>query len=259
MYISIHLISTIGGNNILPTSTTSDEVELVGPSFLHFNHTELMNKVVGSGLSLAYRFTRLPSLHSSKMVSIEFNIRNESSKDIENITITTNNLPKEMKFSTFDAIDKLAPGESAIKQVGVDFNDSSHVIEFVVSTGNVGKNHLAFKARLGELIRSVKVSESYFNNERSKLRGMNEHTCRFANANQFSSKSICERIFENLNVACVGKTEDQYRFCAETLASKSLLLISVSTRDADQLEIVVNCEKMVVGSIILNEIKNCFT
>lgn len=248
---------------MLPTTptTTSDEVELVGPSFLHFNHTELMNKVVGSGLSLAYRFTRLPSLYSAKMVSIEFNIRNESSKDIEHITITTNTLPKEMKFSTFDAIEKLAPGESAIKQVGVDFNDSSHVIEFVVATGNVGKNHLAFKARLGELIRSVKVSESYFNNERSKLRGMNEHTCRFAaNLHKSSADSVCERVFQNMNVACVGKTLDQYRFCGETLGSKSLVLISVSpVKDTDQLEIVVNCEKMVVGSIILNEMKNCLT
>lgn len=218
-----------------------------------------MNKVVGSGLSLAYRFTRLPSLYSVKMVSIEFNIRNESSKDIESVSVTTNTLPKEMKFSTFDMIGKLAPGESAIKQVGVDFNDSSHAIEFEVSTGNVGKNRLAFKAPLGELIRSVKVSESYFNNERSKLRGMNEHTCCFANANQLTSDSICERVFQNLNVACVGKTEDQERFCGETLASKSLVLISVAAKDAEHLEIIVNCEKMVVGSIILNEMKKCLT
>lgn len=245
----------------MAATRTSDEVELVGPSFLHFKHTELMNKVVGSGLSLGYRFTRLPSLYSSKMVSIEFNIRNESSKDIENVSIATNILPNEMKFSTFDPIDKLAPGESAIKQVGVDFNDSSHAIEFEVSTSNVGKNRLAFKAPLGELIRSVKVSESYFNNERSKLRGMNEHTCNFTNVNHFNSEMICERVFQNLNVACTGKRVNQVRFCGETLASKSLVLISVTASGSDDkaLEIVVNCEKMVVGSIILNEMKKCLS
>jgi len=49
-----------------------------------------------------------------------------------------------------------------------------------------------------------------------------------------------------------------YRFAAYTLASKSLVLVTVKFIDTEQLEVCVNCEKMVIGSILLNEFKSNF-
>lgn len=46
------------------------------------------------------------------------------------------------------------------------------------------------------------------------------------------------------------------RFAAHTLASKSLVLVTIKFLDGDQLEVCVNCEKMVIGSILLNEFKS---
>lgn len=47
-----------------------------------------------------------------------------------------------------------------------------------------------------------------------------------------------------------------YRYSAQTLGSQSLLLMTIIYKEASNVTIVVNCEKMVVGSMILNEIKN---
>lgn len=47
-----------------------------------------------------------------------------------------------------------------------------------------------------------------------------------------------------------------FRFAAQTLASKSLVLVMIKLLDDDQMELCVNCEKMVIGSILLNELKS---
>lgn len=46
------------------------------------------------------------------------------------------------------------------------------------------------------------------------------------------------------------------RFAAYTLASKSLVLVTIKIISNECLEICVNCEKMVIGSILLNELKS---
>jgi AP-3 complex subunit beta len=40
------------------------------------------------------------------------------------------------------------------------------------------------------------------------------------------------------------------------LSSKSLVLVTIMTLENEQVNISVNCEKMVIGSMLLNEIKS---
>lgn len=52
-------------------------------------------------------------------------------------------------------------------------------------------------------------------------------------------------------------TVNIHRFAAHTLASQSLVLVTIRFIEAEQqLEVCVNCEKMVIGSILLNELKS---
>ncbi|PSN52889.1 hypothetical protein C0J52_02994 [Blattella germanica] len=44
-------------------------------------------------------------------------------------------------------------------------------------------------------------------------------------------------------------------FAGQTLSSKSIVLVAVKLLEGDQVNVIINCEKMVVGSMILNEIK----
>lgn len=46
------------------------------------------------------------------------------------------------------------------------------------------------------------------------------------------------------------------RFAGQTLSSKSLVLVTIKMLENDQANISVNCEKMVIGSMLLNEIKS---
>ena len=47
-----------------------------------------------------------------------------------------------------------------------------------------------------------------------------------------------------------------YRFAGQTLSSKSLVLVTVKLQESSQVTVSVNCEKMVIGSMLLNEIRS---
>lgn len=61
---------------------------------------------------------------------------------------------------------------------------------------------------------------------------------------------------EQLSLKRELNTMNIYRFAAYTLASKSLVLVTIKFIDTEKLEVCVNCEKMVIGSILLNEFKS---
>lgn len=94
------------------------------------------------------------------------------------------------------------------------------------------------------------MSETIFEQEQSKLRGMNEHT---ATIETNITDAICQNVYEIANVALCVKSDNILRFAAQTLMS-SLVLITLRLQDK-QTVIVVNCEKYVVGSMLLNELK----
>jgi AP-3 complex subunit beta len=45
------------------------------------------------------------------------------------------------------------------------------------------------------------------------------------------------------------------KFAGQTLASKSLVLVQIKLGDTSDAEIVINCEKIVIGSMLVKEIK----
>lgn len=96
------------------------------------------------------------------------------------------------------------------------------------------------------------MAENIFEQEQSKLKGMNEHTC---TVDSKISESTCQTVYEIANVAVCTKTENLIRFAAQTLLSSSLVLITLRLQD-NRTVIVVNCEKYVVGSMLLNELKS---
>lgn len=55
--------------------------------FIPSKAEQLLSRVSGHGLLVTYRFTRSPSLFSSKMCSIELQFSNQSDKPIANIRL----------------------------------------------------------------------------------------------------------------------------------------------------------------------------
>lgn len=238
----------------VPT-TTSNRYELVGPNYIPLNSTELINKVNGYGLGITYRFTRAPHLFSATMVSIELLFTNYSNDVMENIRIGEKTLSPGMQMNEFVAITALPSKATVQGTLGIDFNDSTQPVAFDIVT-KTHTCHATIKVTVGEFIRAVLMNENVYREERSKLRGMNEHSLSIPlNTSLSDVRLLQQRIYEHANVASVPSSlPNILQFAGQTLSSQNLVLLTVEIGDGTA-DVMVNCEKMVVGSMLLNEIK----
>lgn len=242
------------------SSSSSNRFELVGPVHVSLDKRELLNKTNSHGLQINYRFTRAPHLYSAKMVSIELTFHNESTNDMENIRLGDKSaLPANVSVCDFAPIAKLTVGQSVQGIVGIDWNDSTQAITFELKSSLIDSVKVSLKTTVGELIRAVRVTDTTFKEEQTHLRGMNEHTCKLDICP--ATAAIQHKIFEVANLAlCANNTTDNgdtLLFAGQTMSSQSLVLVTVERCSAaNSLNITVNCEKMVIGSMLLNEIKN---
>lgn len=236
-------------------STPSNRIELVGPNHIPLNSTELINKVNGYGLGVTYRFTRAPHLFSSTMVSIELLFTNHSNDAIEDIKIGEKILSPGMQLNEFAVIAVLPPRATVQGTLGIDFNDSSQPVSFDIVT-KTNSCRATIKTTVGEFIRAILMNENVFNEERGKLRGMNEHSASIPlNTTITDVRLLQQRIYEYVNVASVpSSVENTRHFAGQTLSSQSLVLVTIEIGD-EKATVMINCEKMVVGSMLLNEIK----
>lgn len=237
------------------SSNVSNRIELVGPIHIPLNSGELINKVNGYGLGVTYRFTRAPHLFLATMVSIELLLTNYSNDVMENIKIGDKTLSPGMQLNEFATIAVLPSKATAQGTLGIDFNDSTQPVSFDIVT-KTSTCHATIKTTVGEFIRAILMSEIVYREERSKLRGMNEHSISLPLSSTLSdSRSLQQRIYEHANVASVPSSiANVLNFAGQTLSSQSLVLLTVELTDGNAV-VTVNCEKMVVGSMLLNEIK----
>lgn len=248
---------SLGGFLTPINPTVTDGIREVSTSFIPIKKYEMLNSITGHGLKAEYRFTRSQHLVSPHLVSIELTFTNEGNKQIRDIQIGNKNLQKGMHIHDFTRISQLDVNSTLSSTLGVNFNDSmqpaNFSIDFMIDEEKYS-SPVTIKPPIGEIIRSVLLPESMFNAEKAKLKGMNENTAKVTFSG--SRKYISEKIFETANVAVISSENEVIRYAAHTLASKSLVLLTVKVLDDEHLEICVNCEKMVIGSILLNEFKS---
>lgn len=231
-------------------------IDLVGPTFIPFDTLELINKNSGNGLSVRYRFTRAPHLYSASMVSIELTIINGLEHDLNDVKLDVPVGNKQIK--EFASIASLAAGSTVQTLIGIEFNDSTQPIYFSFAAASFSSAKASLKPPVGELVRSVMMSELVFLEERAKLRGMNEHSAQLQ-LTDADKRALQKRIFEYANVASIPSSDPTHRlnFAAQTFASKSLVLLTVDFADESSSNVCLNvaCEKMVIGSMLLTELR----
>ncbi|XP_043594709.1 AP-3 complex subunit beta-2 isoform X2 [Bombus pyrosoma] len=252
---------------VMPLSTGSlltpinlnitNDVREISASFISIKKSELLNTITGHGLKIEYRFTRSQHLVSAYLVTIELTFSNESSEPVKEIQIGVKNLPKGMVIHDFMRIPLLEANSNLSTTLGINFNDSTQPAHFNIDFtigDDVYSCPVTIKAPIGEIIRAVFLPENMFTCEKTKLKGMNEHVAKV----QYSGnkKTISQKVFETANVAMISSSDEEIRFAAHTLASKSLVLVTIKMIGNECLEICVNCEKMVIGSILLTELKS---
>ncbi|XP_012232882.1 AP-3 complex subunit beta-1 [Linepithema humile] len=248
---------SLGGFLTPINPTVVDNVREVSTSYVPMKKTTLLNNIMGHGLKIEYRFTRSQHLVSSSLINIELTFSNESNDVIKEIQIGSKNLQKGMLIHDFTMISSLDASATLSSTLGVNFNDSTQSANFNIDfTINDEKYScpVSIKPPIGEIIRSVTLPESMFDAEKAKLKGMNEHIAKIPYSG--NKNALPQKVFETANVAKIPSEEEIMQFAAHTLASKSLVLVTIKFLDDDQLEVCVNCEKMVIGSILLNELKS---
>lgn len=249
-----------------PYSSNGSKFDLVGPCFVSSEYHELLNKVNGYGLQINYRYNRAPHLFSSKMISMELTFMNNSTIDITDIKLCQpKNLPVGVQINEFASVTHLGPSNSVNRVLGIDFNDSSQSINFEIQS-SCGFSKVQIRASVGEQIRAVTMSVDNFKEERNKLRGMNEHSFELKDHKDWDGAlsnifaKLLKSIYVVANVACITphlaeSEKGSVLFAGQTVSSKCLVLITVEKLETDKIQVSVNCEKMVIGSMLLNEIK----
>ncbi len=100
------------------------------------------------------------------------------------------------------------------------------------------------------------MPEAVFNEHRAKLGGMNEtETSASLPSAASDEQSVRQKVYEAANVLQVPSSDQGVlKFAGKTMASQALVLVTVRVEGAGA-EVGINCEKMVVGSMLAKELK----
>lgn len=235
--------------------SASSSITFVKPPQIVPKSYELLNKMSGNGLCVTYKFTRTISVFSPKMVSIELTFTNNKDDEIKEIKIGDKKLQPEMEIQEFTEIDSLGKGATATVVFSINFNDTTQPAKFELCTQDQ-KFNVSITAPVGELIQPHTMSEGEFTTQQGKLGGMNENsgTVKLPENKQDSS-SICKCVHTVANVIQIPSSNTEiYQFAAQTVTSNTLTLISIKM-NGDSAKLTVNCEKMVIGSMLFKELK----
>lgn len=235
-------------------------IEPIGPSYVPLNRTELLSASGGNGLAIGCRYTRAPHLYSGAMVSIELAITNTLDRPLSDVRMDCGSVPVVKEFAP---VAQLAAGATMTAVIGIDFGDSTQPAQFAVTAAAFGAARVQLRPTVGDLVRSVRMSGSVFAEERAKLRGMNEHSAPVQLPESLDRRALAQRVYEYANVALVAAEPAEpptLCFAGQTLASGSLVLIVIGLAPAGgdgRATLSVSCEKMVIGSMALTELRAC--
>jgi len=242
-------------------SSGSQSIQDAAAMFVPIKESELLSKMTTNGLQVLYRYTRTPHLYSASMTSIQLTLKNLGQEALTDLKIGAKNLSSGMALHEFPGIASLDQGSTQTVTIGINFNDSTQTAKFdLVASGRVFT--IQIQPQIGELVRGVSMPESLFDQEKLKLTGMNEVDDSFELPSALSDEAgIKKRIYEVANVVQVPSTLEAsdivIKFAGRTTATSSLVLITFS-KCGTSAKLVVNCDKMVIGNMLVKEIKKAF-
>ncbi|XP_043919639.1 AP-3 complex subunit beta-1 [Protopterus annectens] len=251
--LSPSLVADLQG---LTLTSSSPAIEVTSPAFVPMRSHELLHRMSGKGLAAQYHFPRQPCIFGAKMVSVQITLTNTSDEKIESIHLKEGKLPLGMQVHKFESIESLEPEKSITVPLGIDFCDSTQAANFQLCTKN-DQFSVNIQPPVGELLLPVTMSESDFLKEQGKLSGMNEVTAVINGTSQSTThQSIVQKVLNIANLGSVPSSQQSiHRFAAKTVHSTSLVLVTLELKEASAAQLVINSEKMVIGSILLQELK----
>ncbi|KAI9546526.1 AP-3 complex subunit beta-2 [Dissostichus eleginoides] len=216
---------------------------------------ELLHRITGEGLCVEYCFSRQPFPPDSNMVSVQMQFTNNATSDTKNLHMEDVKLQSGMRVNEFTEIELLPAGETASAVMGIDFCDSTQAANFQLCTHR-RKFFVSIQPPVGELMRPVFLTENEFKKEQGQLMGMNEISEKLTlDVKCRNEHAIVQRVITAANLSRVPCGSDkECRFGGRTVTSGSLVLATVSSREDGAAQLTVNCEKMVIGTMLVKDI-----
>uniref|UniRef100_A0A8C1J8Z4 AP-3 complex subunit beta n=1 Tax=Cyprinus carpio TaxID=7962 RepID=A0A8C1J8Z4_CYPCA len=250
-FLSSSLVSDLEGlsltNNILAPTT-------IAPSG-SIKMYELLHRITGEGLAVEYCFSRQPFSPDPNMVAVQIQFTNNTNSETKNLHIEEPRLQSGMRIREFTEIDVLAAGESVTVVMGIDFCDSTQAANFQLCT-HTRKFFVSIQPPVGELMTPVFLTENDFKKEQGKLMGMNEISEKLMLGEKCVNEHvIVERVTATANLSRVPcGSEKECRFAGKTVSSGCLVLVTVPTKEGGAAQLTVNCEKMLIGTLLVKDI-----
>ncbi|XP_026856168.1 AP-3 complex subunit beta-2 isoform X5 [Electrophorus electricus] len=216
---------------------------------------ELLHRITGEGLGVEYCFNRQAFSPDPHMVAVQIHFTNNTSCETKNLHIEEPKLQSGMRIKEFPEIDMLPAGESVSVVMGIDFCDSTQAANFQLCT-HTRKFFVSIQPPVGELMTPIFLTENEFKKEQGQLMGMNEISDKLTLGEKCQNDhSIIERVNATANLGRVPCGSDKdCRFAGKTVSSGSLVLVTVARKEGGGAQLTVNCEKMVIGTMLMKDI-----
>uniref|UniRef100_A0A673JFX6 AP-3 complex subunit beta n=1 Tax=Sinocyclocheilus rhinocerous TaxID=307959 RepID=A0A673JFX6_9TELE len=247
-YVCIINFDTFDMNKI-----TSVFSQTIAPSGL-IKMYELLHRITGEGLAVEYCFSRQPFSPDPNMVAVQIQFTNNTNSETKNLHIEDPRLQSGMRIREFAEIG-LQPSESVTVVIGIDFCDSTQAANFQLCT-HTRKFFVSVQPPVGELMTPAFLTENDFKKEQGKLMGMNEILEKLTLGEKCVNEHvIVERVTATANLSRVPCGSDkECRFAGKTVSSGCLVLVTVTTKEGGGAQLTVNCEKMVIGTMLVKDI-----
>ncbi|XP_077567334.1 AP-3 complex subunit beta-2 isoform X5 [Stigmatopora nigra] len=241
---------------------------------------ELLHRITGEGLSVEYCFSRQTFGPDPKMVAVQVHFANSAAVEAKNLHMEDVKLQSGMRVQEFQEIELLPAGETATAVMGIDFCDSTQAANFQLCT-HTRKFFVSIQPPVGELMKPVFMTENEFKKEQEtlsqrlgQLMGMNEITEKLTlDAMCRDEHAIVQRVTAAANLSRVPCGSDKecspplplplplsplpvptYRFAGRTASGGSLVLVSVTTKDDGSAHLTLNCDKMLIGTMLVKDV-----
>uniref|UniRef100_A0A8C9W3D8 AP-3 complex subunit beta n=1 Tax=Scleropages formosus TaxID=113540 RepID=A0A8C9W3D8_SCLFO len=236
---------------ILPCSA-----QTISPTFSSLKTYELLHRLTGEGLAVGYCFGRQPFVRDPHMVTVQIQFTNHMDTEARNLRVREPRLQSGMRIKEFPEIEVLPPGETVTTVMGIDFCDSTQAANFQLCT-HTRKFCVSIQPPVGELMAPVFMLENEFKKEQGELQPLWSHVVERSVGLNHCPPSVpfSRKVTAAANVGQVPCGSDQeYRFAGKTMTSNSLVLVTVITKRDRTAQLTVNCEKMVIGTMLVKDI-----
>ncbi|XP_047676066.1 AP-3 complex subunit beta-2 isoform X3 [Tachysurus fulvidraco] len=255
-FLSSSLVADLEGLSLTDTVLAPTTISPSGSIRMY----ELLHRITGEGLAVEYCFSRQPFSPDPNMVAVQIQFTNNTSSETKNLHIEEPKLQSGMRIKEFTEIEVLPAGESITVVMGIDFCDSTQAANFQLCT-HTRKFFVSIQPPVGELMMPAFLTENEFKKEQGQLMGMNEISEKL-NLGEKCQRDhvIIERVTATANLSRVPcGSEKDCRFAGKTVSSGSLVLVTVAKKEAREAQLTVNCEKMVIGTMLVKDILHALT